>query len=181
MRRVLCVCFLVVPLFAARADAVTLNDVIELSKAGLSDDVLLALIEVDRTVFTVDAPALKQLRRGGVSDTVIIAIIRSGRERASDAPAPSMAPPPEPEPRIVYDDRPSEPVVREVGVPVAVPIAFPVFVATGGQQHRVRRADTGTGGAAATPGLLPPMPDLMNWGFGGKPRSDASQPPRDPR
>ena len=41
--------------------------------------VLLALIEVDRSVFTIDTPTLKKLKEAGVSETVIVALIRSGR------------------------------------------------------------------------------------------------------
>ena len=65
---------------AAKAEALTVRDVVELSKAGLGDDVLLALIEVDRTVFTIDTPTLKMLKDAGVSEPVIIAMIRSGRQ-----------------------------------------------------------------------------------------------------
>ena len=41
-----------------RAGAVTLKDIVDLTKAGLGDEVLLALIEVDGGVFDVDAATL---------------------------------------------------------------------------------------------------------------------------
>ena len=69
-----------VGLGASRAEAVSVRDLVELTRAGLSDQVLLALIEVDRTVFTIDAPTLKMLKDAGVSEAVIIAMIRSGRQ-----------------------------------------------------------------------------------------------------
>ncbi len=78
----------VIVLAAGRAEAVTIRDVIELSKAGLSEQVLLALIEVDRGVFTIDAPTVKQLKAAGVSETVILALIRSGRTPPAQEPAP---------------------------------------------------------------------------------------------
>ncbi len=84
INRSLITCFAVLTLAAGRAEAVTIHDVIELSKAGLSDQVLVALIEVDRSVFSIDAATLKQLKNGGVSDAVIIAMIRSGRTPPTD-------------------------------------------------------------------------------------------------
>ena len=148
---------------AARAEAVTIRDVIELTKAGLSDDVLLALIEVDRTVFTIDTPTLKMLKDAGVSEPVIIAMIRSGRSTPPEAqvlPEPQpveVAPPPAVEPQAV---EPPQPVVREVPVPVpvAVPVAVPVVVAP---ERRTRHECV----------------HYEYWGFGGKLRPDAYAPP----
>src|SRR4051812_16106427 len=51
LRRTAFTLLTVLTLAAGRAEAVTIRDVIELSKAGLSEQVLLALIEVDRSVF----------------------------------------------------------------------------------------------------------------------------------
>jgi len=93
MRRVFIALFATLALISARAEAVTIRDLIELSKAGLGDDVLLALIEVDRTVFTIDLATLKKLKDAGVSDKVIVALIRSGRSSAPElVPAPPPAP-----------------------------------------------------------------------------------------
>ena len=111
-------------LAAGRAEAVTIRDVIELSKAGLSEQVLLALIEVDRGVFAIDTATLKQLKEAGVSDAVIVALIRSGR-----------TPPPEPswrrarptagaqqprEPEVIVIDHHDAPAPAAVPYPVAV-------------------------------------------------------------
>jgi hypothetical protein len=152
---------------AAKAEALTVRDVVELSKAGLSDDVLLALIEVDRTVFTMDTPTLKMLKDAGVSEPVIIAMIRSGRQTTAvpeEQPLESIpAPPPEPEqPPAVVVERP-EPLVREV--PVVVPVAVPVFITT-----PERRADDR---GRAHPSCI----HYEYWGFGGKLRPDAYAPP----
>ena len=81
-RRSLMASVLVLALSAGRAEAISVRDVIELSKAGLSEPVLLALIEVDRSIFAIDTASLKQLKAAGVSDTVIVAMIRSGRPAA---------------------------------------------------------------------------------------------------
>jgi hypothetical protein len=118
MRRVLLAFVLMAPLFVGRAEAITVRDVIELSKAGLSDDVLIALIESDRSVFTLDAAAMKALKEGGVTDKVMLALIHSGRTPstapAETAPQPQPAVAPQaqadPEPRvIVIDHHDSEP------------------------------------------------------------------------
>ena len=73
------------------AQAVTLKDIVDLTKAGLGDEVLLALIEVDGGVFDVDAATLKSLKTAGVSERVIVALVRSGRERPPPAEPPTLA------------------------------------------------------------------------------------------
>ena len=57
------------------ARAVSTRDLIELSKAGLGDEVLVALIEADGTVFNLDAPKILELRAAGVSERVITAML----------------------------------------------------------------------------------------------------------
>jgi hypothetical protein len=69
----------VVVLTPARAAAVTLQEIIELTRAGVSDEVLIALIEVDRRVFPVDPETLSKLKKAGVSERVMVAIVKSGR------------------------------------------------------------------------------------------------------
>jgi hypothetical protein len=71
----------------ATVDAVTIRDIIALSKAGLPDEILSAVIDADRTVFTLDAEQILELRRAGVSDAVLLKMVRSRRE--FDKPAPS--------------------------------------------------------------------------------------------
>src|SRR3954465_14369236 len=130
MRRTLFAFLAVMSLAAGRADAVTVRDIIELSKAGLSEPVLLALIDVDRLVFTIDTAALKGLKEAGVSDAVIVAMIRSGRQPAAlppQAPEPPARPEPAPEPAqpqvIVIDHH--DPAPQPVAYPVAVPVYVP--------------------------------------------------------
>ena len=65
MRRVLIALVAVFVLAAGRAEAVTIRDLIELSKAGLGDEVLIALIEVDRQVFNIDTATLKKMKEAG--------------------------------------------------------------------------------------------------------------------
>ncbi len=91
MRRVL---LLVVALlgFVARAEALTVRDIIELSRAGLGEEVLLALIDVDRGVYRIDNATLKSLKDAGVPERVIVALVRSGRERAPTSRRPHHPP-----------------------------------------------------------------------------------------
>jgi hypothetical protein len=171
-----------------RAEAITLREIIELSRAGLGEEVLLALIEIDQRVFPVDPATLRMLKQAGVSEKVIVAMVKSGRTPAPQ-PEPQPVPvvpsdPPEPpEPQVIVIDH-DRPVVREVAVPVPVYIAVPT--------HRARSVhdsvDTRTvGGVVTTSGNRIPSEYLVDqsrrpaapvyWGWGGKPRPDAWQPP----
>jgi hypothetical protein len=130
-------------LSAGRAEALNIRDIIELSKAGLSDQVLIALIEVDRGVFSVDTDTLKKLKNEGVSDPVIVAMIRSGR-----MPAPAVEPAAAPvqntdpaspdetsrEPQvIVIDHHDQSPAAPQVMYPVGyvVPGLYPGYARPG--------------------------------------------------
>src|SRR6186997_2180386 len=137
MRRVFIALFATLALISARAEAVTIRDLIELSKAGLGDEVLLALIEVDRSVFTIDLATLKKLKDAGVSEKVIVALFRGGRSSAPEPvpdPAPEPDPQPQKEPTVVVIDHRDAPASQPVAYPVAVPVYYPV--ATGGQYYR---------------------------------------------
>ena len=187
MRKVLLALLVLIPLTAARADALTVRDVIELSKAGVGDQVLLALIEVDHSVFTLDTAALKQLKEAGVSDEVMIALIRSGRTEpqpaapaAEQPPVEPAQPPPAPQPQVVVIDHHDEqPAVREVPVPVYVPVAVfsqPTFP----QQHVTRIVNTEDGGMVRVREPLPlncTKAEPVFWGNGGKRRPGTWEPP----
>ena len=191
---------------AGRAEAVTIRDVIELSKAGLSDQVLLALIEIDRGIFTMDAPTIKQLKVAGVSDTVILALIRSGRTPPPQEPEPGQepaaAPPVAPAPEVIvryvdrYVDRdvvryrdyqppPPPPAPVAVPYPVAVPVYIPFPTRRSSGQHLTSERGVTTTfptdvGLVKARVPIPPncvKAEPVYWGFGGKLRPDAWQPP----
>ena len=61
--------------FGLPAEAETVRDVIELSRAGLGDDVLVAVIETDQSVDRPD-----ELRMAGISERVLIAMLRAGSD-----------------------------------------------------------------------------------------------------
>jgi hypothetical protein len=183
MRHCLLAVFTVLTIAAGHAEAVTVRDVIELSKAGLTDPVLLALIDVDHSVFQIDTETLKQLKQAGVSEAVIVAMIRSGRTPPAIEPAQPIEPiPMEPEPAV------SEPQVIVIDhrdpQPYPVPVAVPVYV-TGPTRRGAARGTVQTT-IETDQGLVKarvPVPancvkaEPVYWGFGGKLRPGSWEPP----
>ena len=68
------------------ASAVTLAEVVALSKGGVSEPVILALIERDQTLFSMSPDQLVKLQRQGLSDTILLALIKSGRPSEASLP-----------------------------------------------------------------------------------------------
>ena len=172
-------------LLASRADALTFRDVIELTHAGLGEDVLLALIDVDRSVFPIDAASIKQLKAAGVSERVILAMVRSGRDvppPPDQIPVDTSSSAPAPAPQVVVIDHHDPPEVREV--PVAVPVYVP-YVVRPSRSVRVHDGDQLRGANELSFGQTVPgkdhpttvrQPEPVYWGWGGKLRPDAWQP-----
>ena len=152
-------------------------------EAGLSDEVLVALIEVNKSIYTLEAETIKRLKAEGLSDRVIIAVINSGRSgQPPPAPVAAVEPQPAPEsapPVVVIDHHDPAPgvVVQQVPVYVPVPVgrsaprraydvtptpASPYY--TGQVQERAPRK----------------APEPVYWGFGGKLRPDGWQPTPQP-
>lgn len=192
MHRLLPILLLLLPLSAAPAEAVTVRDLIELTRAGLSDDVLLALIEVDRGVFAIDTDTLKTLKKAGVSERVIVALVRSGRMPLpvqETLPIESDVPQPEP-PQVIVIDHHEPERIREVAVPIYIPVDtrrhhsrrrvldhpvsdFRVL------QHPVSDFIPFSGGRPVRASDHPsqaPKTEPVFWGFGGKLRPDAWKP-----
>ena len=125
---------LVFALAPATASAVTVKEIVSLSKAGVSEPVILALIDRDKSIFTLQAEDLVTLQKEGVSDAVVLAMLRSGRDEAPLPPAPVAAPAPEPsQPDIVMvghgPDQPDASGNYSASAGTAVPYAVPYFVA----------------------------------------------------
>ena len=145
----------------AQSQVPSLRDVVELTKAGLADDVILTLIEVNGSVYPTDAETLKSLKTAGVSPAVIVALVKSGRQNPAAAAMPAEPYPvaaTEPEVIVVEREAP-EPRVREVVVPVPVYVAVPTY-----RSHR-----------GANPRPQRPV-EPVYWGWGGKLRPDAWKP-----
>jgi len=67
------------------ASAVTVQQVVALSKAGVSETVILALIDRDKSIFTIDPEQLVALKADGLSENIVLAMLKSGREEAAAA------------------------------------------------------------------------------------------------
>src|ERR1043166_4530795 len=76
------------------AAAATVDQIVALSKAGVSEPVILALIDRDKTIFDIEPERLVTLKQQGVSEAVILAMLKSGRtegEQAAQAEAGARA------------------------------------------------------------------------------------------
>jgi hypothetical protein len=166
---------------AAPAEALTTRDIIELSRAGLGEDVLVALIEVDASVFVIDPDTLKSLKAAGVSDKVIVALVRSGRDRVVQEPAPVADPPPAvdpaPQPQVVVIEHHEPP--REMMVPVPVYVAVSPHTRHSSRAHSQSIQSTYVPFQSGLPAVRPVVQqpkEPVYWGFGGKLRPDAWKP-----
>ena len=188
MRLALAAAVLLLTAAAAPAEALTIRDVIELTKAGVSEEVLLALIDVDGGVYASDTETLKALKAAGVSERVMVALVRSGRERQVPEPVAPPAPQdeaPAPAPPVVVVEH-HEPQVQQVVVPV--PVYVPVYT-TPSRGHRdpyaTQRVRTGDFAPSNYVPFQPAPPVIRQqaepappvyWGFGGTRRPDAWAP-----
>jgi hypothetical protein len=72
-------------LASTAAFAVTVDQIVALSKAGVSEAVILALLDRDGTVLTIEPDQLIALKRQGLSDTLLTAMLKNGRAEGEDA------------------------------------------------------------------------------------------------
>jgi hypothetical protein len=72
-------------LVPASVRAASVDDIIAMSKAGVSEPVILAYIARDKTIFTIDSDLLVKLKTAGVSENVVLAMLKSGRSEADAA------------------------------------------------------------------------------------------------
>lgn len=72
-------------LFPASAGAVTVDEIVQLSRAGVTETVILALIDRDKTIFALEPEQLVTLKAQGVSERVVLAMLKSGREEGERA------------------------------------------------------------------------------------------------
>jgi hypothetical protein len=76
---------LLMALVPATVQAATLDEIVAMSKAGVSEPVILAYIARDKTIFTIDSDMLLKLKSAGVSENVVLAMLKSGRTEADAA------------------------------------------------------------------------------------------------
>src|SRR5262249_40082085 len=153
--RVLLAFVIVAGPLAGRASAVTIKELLDY-KGRLSDDVLIALIESDGSVFHLSISDVASLRDKGLSDRVIIAMLKTAHRAPPPPPPPGFPrpgrppdaleappldgpdqmygmqePPPEmpisqPAAPTVVPVQPPDQVVEYVPYPVYVPVAVAV-------------------------------------------------------
>jgi hypothetical protein len=113
--------------------AVTPDELVDLRRAGLGDEVLLALIETTGVQGPLGAAAALDLKRAGLSDRVIAAAIRRGR-----LPEAAAATPPD----VVADDVPNVAIIGGVepeGPPASPEVLVVPWIIPVQQAHRPRR------------------------------------------
>jgi hypothetical protein len=152
--------FMCLPLVAllalvpAPVSAVTVDQVIELAHAGVTDAIILALIDRDKTIFTIDPEQIVALQRDGLSESVIVAMLKSGREEGEEAARAdaaskaawiiaSMNAAPE---LVIVGRGPDRPNAAQDGFnpgpPVLVPSFMPSFRRSATPPYGARRFDT---------------------------------------
>jgi hypothetical protein len=124
--------FILVP---ATARAVTIDQIVSMSKAGVSDAVIVAMIDHDRSVFTLDPAQLVELQQAGVSEAVTVAMIKTDTRDEQ-----ATVPPPEPTPAVAPEQ------------PAAVAYVVPYVVVPA--RARTRRVVTAT--CAVAPAVVAP-------------------------
>lgn len=82
--RVACLLVLLA-LLPGTGSAATIEEIVSMSKSGVSEPVILAYIARDKTIFTMDSDTLVRLKDAGVSETVVLAMLKSGRSEADAA------------------------------------------------------------------------------------------------
>ena len=186
---------LLVGITARPALAVSIDDLVNLKAKGVSDAILIALIEVDGTLFRLSATDIITLKKRGLSDDVVLAMINSAKSKPKPdaAPAPTAATAavdpetPQRNDAEAYHDEyvgaggsPSIHVHQSVTVEQpAASAAYPPY-AQAPYLSYVPIAYYGVGmpnylsrPAAATQFV----PTNIYWGFGGERRPDTWQPP----
>lgn len=153
---------------AGHASAVTIADLLNLKANGLSDQVLIALIESDGSVFRLSADEVVDLRKKGLSETVLIAMLLTAKGTVRNPVAEAEPLAAEGSDEAVREDRAirtsppttvnvHQTVIQKVEssretqtVYVPVPVAVPASVAP-----------------------AKPRAEPVYWGYGGKRRGDS--------
>lgn len=163
-----------------KAYAVTIRDLVELSKEGVSDAVLVALIETDGSRFRLTPDDIRSVRAQGLSDAVIVAMIRTRPAAAPSrdgvvAEMPAEPAEPAPLPVAIAPVAPAPVVVQTPPVTVSQTVVQRVEV------ERSRPQPEAVYVPVYVPVRVKPVeekkPEPVYWGWGGKRRPDAWKEP----
>ena len=141
---------------AAASAATTAEQLIELSRAGLSDDILIELIQSDGSTFQLTARDILGLHQDGLSDQVIRAMQATAKKKAAPPATAPEAPATSPQPPQVVNVY--QTVTQTVDTPrhapeyFSPPLAIPVYL--------------------PAPVVARPVPPVY-WGWGGQRRPDS--------
>lgn len=121
-------------LFAGPAWAISVQEVIDLARAQIGDEIIVAKIKADRSTFTLGAKDILELKNAGVSDKVILAMVEAERPplgtpspAAASQPAPTYYAP-EPSGASDYGYQPaSQPATYQVVQPVYRTVYVPSY------------------------------------------------------
>ncbi len=90
--RALRVALLLVLLTPATGSAVSMDDIVALSRAGLADSILVAVMDADGSIFNLTAQQILDLKDAGVSDAVVARMVGTTPDLlfSSDEPGPGV-------------------------------------------------------------------------------------------
>ncbi len=116
--------------------AVTVEDLVALSKAGLADSVLVAVIDADRTVFHLSPEQVIELKKEGIPERVIVKMLGSAREFGADTDeAPEV---------VIIGERPPAPAPEPSGAFIS-PFYYPLTVGPAVPRRPPRRPPAAAG------------------------------------
>lgn len=145
------------------AEAVTLRDLIDLSRQGISDDILIALVEAEKSVFHLGAADVRSLKQQGLSDRLVIYLLQTPALRPAPEPVLHLASQrPAPAAEAPARDAVDRVIVVERVKTVAVPVYVPVPVAS---ERRARDRDRDGERDHARDEKRAPS---VYWGYGGR-------------
>lgn len=164
---------------SASAQSLTIRDLLALHTAGLGDDVLIAMIEVDKPVFTLFPLDVLDLRKQGLSDRVIVKMIETRRIVVPAVPVaapavPVQAPPVAPA-RDDADDEDARPAPRSSRSSTPPPVIVEQTVVQEVRVEAPRRQPEYVQVPVYVPVVVPPRVPVKEaepvyWGFGGQRR-----------
>jgi hypothetical protein len=160
---------------AGQASAVTIADLINLKANGLSDQILIALIESDGSVFRLTADDVIDLRKRGLSETVLIAMLLTATKADRDRAAAPDSPFADGRQGVIRQDR-----TLQTSQPTTVNVHQTVTQSV--QQYPQETETVYVPVPVAVPvAVLPPRPraEPVYWGYGGQRRPDSWNDPPD--